>query len=274
MASGELVNQWNVSAGVTWSPAGMDPRALRGGPGLATPARADGFISLATDRRSSISGHADLMHGREPDGGGSSSSLGGGIRWQPAPATALSLAASHERLRHGWQYVAQPADGSGQRHYLLGDLDQRTYAAQLRLERAFSTDLTLELFARPFISAGYYRSFSEVIAPRARRHADRLRRLPATGLMRAGPTFHADLDGDGTADVRFANPEFNVRDVNLNAVLRWEYRPGSTLFLVWTHERNAPGTDGELRLGRDLDRLRTASARNVLMVKATYRWSY
>jgi hypothetical protein len=79
-----------------------------------------------------------------------------------------------------------------------------------------------------------------------------------------------DFDGDGTLDFRFPDPDFNLRSLRGNAVLRWEFRPGSTLFLVWQHDVRDRAPLGDFDLGRDLDALFDAEPTNTLSVKASY----
>jgi hypothetical protein len=83
-------------------------------------------------------------------------------------------------------------------------------------------------------------------------------------------TQHIDLNGDGLIDYTFADRDFNLRTLIGNAVLRWEYRPGSTVFFVWQRQHDAAATEGDFRLGRDLSALWSARAHNRFIVKANY----
>src|SRR5205085_12500412 len=116
----------------------------------------------------------------------------------------------------------------------------------------FSTVLTLQLYTQPFLSAATYSDFKEVVAPRAAQYADRFRRfIPQL----AGSVYTADTDGNGTADLRFDDPAFNVKDFRSNVVLRWEYRPGSTLFVVWSQGRHSDAEATPFRLSNDATNL-------------------
>ena len=132
---------------------------------------------------------------------------------------------------------------------------------------AFSPTLTLQLYAQPFLSAARYAGFKEVVDPRAGTYANRFRRFAP---VRAGDVYEADLDGDARIDLRFDDPAFNVKRFHSNAVLRWEYRRGSTLFVVWSQGREAEGGDPSFRLGRDALALFRVEPTNVLLVK----WSH
>jgi hypothetical protein len=81
---------------------------------------------------------------------------------------------------------------------------------------------------------------------------------------------HVDFDGDGRVDYRFADRDFNVRSLIGNAVLRWEYRPGSTIFLVWQRQQEEEVGLGDFDFGRDLDALWGSPAHNRFIVKVNY----
>ena len=123
-----------------------------------------------------------------------------------------------------------------------------TTSLTTRLSYTFTPNLSLQLYAEPFISAGDYDGFMQVADPRAAHFSDRF------------ATFGGDAE----------NPDFNVRALRSNAVLRWEYRPGSALFLVWSQGREAFSDYGDYEFGRDADRLFGSKATNVLLLKATY----
>jgi hypothetical protein len=152
-------------------------------------------------------------------------------------------------------------------HYILGALDRTTTALTTRVDLAFSPTLTLQLYAQPFLSAGSYSDFKEVVAPRSKAYADRFRPL---ALQLRDNVYSSDQNGDGIVDIEFDNPAFNVREFRSNTVLRWEYRPGSTFFVVWSQGRHSDG-DGAFQLSRDAAELFRTAPENVLLLKMS-RW--
>ncbi|HEX3234703.1 MAG TPA: DUF5916 domain-containing protein, partial [Gemmatimonadales bacterium] len=182
------------------------------------------------------------------------------------------------RTVSGWQYVDQPAEVASPTsvHFVTGRLDQATVSLTARADFAFSRNMTLQLYAQPFLSAGSYTDFKEVRDPRASKAADRV--VPyATNQIAYEPTdrtYGIDLDGDAIPEYTFANPDFNQKNFNLNMVWRWEYRPGSTIYLVWTQARDVPGTNGNVALGSGLDALFQGPATNVLLGKVSYRFGF
>src|ERR1041384_1688556 len=183
------------------------------------------------------------------------------VQWQPSTSVTLALGPSLSRQKSDMFYVDQ-ASTSTTPHYVVGAIDWTTVGLTTRLDVAFAPNLTFQLYAQPFLSAARYRDFKEVADPRAGTYANRFRRFTPALLA---DSYEADLDGDGAADVRFDDPAFNVKRFRSNAVLRWEYRPGSTVFVVWSQGRDAETDDGAFRLGRDAgDLFRAAPGNGVL----------
>jgi hypothetical protein len=170
-----------------------------------------------------------------------------------------------------WQFVANRTAG-GDAHYVRGRLAQSTAALTLRAGYTFTPELSLQVYAQPFISAGSYRDFARVTTPAAAAFADRFTPYSDAqlGYDAAAGAYQVDADADGVPDFSFGDPDFTVRELRSNVVLRWEYRPGSTLFLVWSQGRSMSDGGGRLRLGPDLGDLLRAPGTNTLTVKASY----
>ena len=136
-----------------------------------------------------------------------------------------------------------------------------------------SPTLSLEVFAQPFISSSRFSAFKEYARPRSGERLVYGRDVGTILERQAGPGTRYEVDPDGAgpaAPFSFNNPDFNFRSLRGNAVLRWEYRPGSTLFLVWTQDRSDTGPEGNLNLGRDRHELFAARPNNIFLVKVNY----
>jgi hypothetical protein len=167
------------------------------------------------------------------------------------------------------------------RRYVFADLRQNTVSMNARINITLSPRVTMEIFAQPLISSGDYESLKELRAPRTfdfnRFGVDAGTMAPIDG----GRRFQIDPDGAGPAtSFNLANRDFNVRELRSNAVFRWEWRPGSTLFLVWQQTRSGeleasdPGSPlnrvGNFRFGRDAGDLFDLHPDNILLIKASY----
>ena len=165
------------------------------------------------------------------------------------PSTALSL---NPRIEFGrnlsqTQWI-ENLDHDAGTHYVFGRIDQTTIGISIRANYTIRPTLTLQIYARPFVSAGAYSNFKELVDGRARRDEDR----------------YAPFAYDGT-------PDFNFQSFRTTNVLRWEYRPGSALFVVWQQAREGDLEQGDFRLGRDLRGPFSTPATNVFLVKVS-RW--
>jgi hypothetical protein len=159
------------------------------------------------------------------------------------------------------------------RRYVFAGITQRTLSMNTRLNITFSPNLTLELFAQPFIASGDYTDFKEFAAPR------QLTKLVygqdigslATEDVDGTRQYTIDPDGSGPAEpFQFSEPDFTLRSLRGNAVLRWEYSPGSTLFLVWTRSSSSTLDFGTLDLNRDTGALFEGPADNIFLIKINY----
>ncbi|MGW8265628.1 MAG: DUF5916 domain-containing protein, partial [Longimicrobiales bacterium] len=154
--------------------------------------------------------------------------------------------------------------------YIFGELEQTTLSMETRLNVTFTPNLTLELFAQPFIASGDYLQLMELRAPRTFEF-NRYGVDVGTIHPDEDGDFIIDPDGDGPAEAfTVSNPDFNRVSLRGTGVLRWEWRPGSTLFLVWQQSRSNYYDDGNFDFGRDADAMWNSRADNIFMLKATY----
>ncbi len=203
---------------------------------------------------------------------------------RPASNWELEIGPSYSRQRDGAQYVTQLEDALYEptfgRRYLFGDLQRRTLSMETRLNVAFSPDLSLQLYAQPLISSGDYLTYRQLLRPESYDFNDFAEGTAAVadGVVSCvgGTTClvdddrYFDFDGDGQADFDTSERDFNIRSIRGNAVLRWEYRPGSLIYLVWQHSRRERLDVGDFDLGRDLGGLFEAPAENVFILKMSY----
>jgi hypothetical protein len=151
-----------------------------------------------------------------------------------------------------------------------------------RLNMTFSPTLSLQVYAQPFLSSGDYQSYKQLSRSESYLF-DLLSEgehfvgddgvdvcLSGRSCLDGNGRRHLDLDGDGAVDFSLSDRDFNLRSLIGNAVLRWEYRPGSTIFLVWQRRQADWAQVGDFALSRDLDGLLAAESDNVFMVNMNY----
>ncbi len=156
----------------------------------------------------------------------------------------------------------------GQR-YVFATMHQTEFSAGLRLNWTFTPQLSFQLYMQPLISAGDFHDFKEL----ARKKSYNFNHYGQNGstIDLHDGTYTVDPDGDGPAGIlEFSDPDFNYNSLRANAVLRWEYLPGSTFYLVWTQSRSFEAESGRFRFEQSLEDLRQVNPDNIFMVKMNY----
>jgi hypothetical protein len=284
----ELLNYWAIDASASWEPEVADRTATRGGPLMLRPRSWDARFSIRTDRRRAVSLQPRVSYSSSALDAGSRLDLSLEASLRPTSRVEIELEPSWERRTDGAQYVTTsealryaPTFGA---RYVFADLERREVSLETRVNVAFSPDLSLQLFAQPLISTGDYLAYKQLVAPESFAF-DVFEEsafagdagAPSCGGGRtcvdAYDTRYVDFDGDGAADDAFDDADFNVRSLVGNAVLRWEYGPGSTVFLVWQRQQRDRADVGDFAFGRDAGALFRSPADNVFMVKVNYWWT-
>jgi hypothetical protein len=263
-ANFQLENFWNGWVGVNHELEGLDGRALRGGPMFRREAQTNFWGGLGSDPGKAVQVNVNTFGNVRPESDSWQVNVSPNVRIRPSGRATFNIGAFVNRRADDRQWVRRIE--TDEDHYLFGRIDQTTAGATLRMDYAFTPTLSLQLYAQPFVSAGTYGAFKQVADPMASRYEDR---FTATDVRMEADDYLTDLDGDGEYE-SFGNPDFNVRQFQSNAVLRWEYRPGSALFVVWSQGRSASVGDRGFDLSRDLSGLFDLHPTNVFMVKLSY----
>ncbi|HEU4561525.1 MAG TPA: DUF5916 domain-containing protein [Longimicrobium sp.] len=274
--SGTFKNFWNGSLTLGYQPPYMDDRITRGGPLAYAVSMWRVTASGGSDRRKPLYASWSGTH-QHYQGGEFLSSLSTTFTLRPSASLQASVGPSWMRLGSQGQFVTVRADplatGTFGRRYVFADVKQTTVSLNTRLAWTFTPDLSLEVFAQPYVSAGDFENYKEFLTPGTYDFGVYGKGYGTLVPEESG--FRVDPDGPGPAEsfVVGAVPgqrDFTFRSLRGNAVLRWEYRPGSTLFFVWTQDRGAEYVRGVLDAGRDLAGAFSEPARNVFLIKATY----
>jgi hypothetical protein len=158
------------------------------------------------------------------------------------------------------------------RRYVFAALRQTEVSMTTRLNWILSPRMSLQVYAQPLISSGAYSGFKEFTTPRRFEFARYGVERGTIAYDAGADEYRVDPDGSGpAAQLTFKNPDFNFKSLRMNAVFRWEWRLGSTLYVVWTQNRTNDANPGEFELGRDVDRLFGARPDDIFLVKFSYR---
>lgn len=278
-AFGQFRNYWNLGAFAIYRPALLDDRLTRGGPVVKRPGSMFYSVNLNTDARKRVLFSLSPSLGRNTEGYGNQD-LFGQVRVRAASNISITLSPSVSHSTNARQYVGRFADPTATafygNRYLFADIEQKTVSLETRLSLVFTPTLSFELYAQPFISSAHYTRFKEIAAPRSLATVTYgedagtvTTDLDAEGRV---SRYHVDPDGSGPIpELVVGNPDFNLRSLRGNAVLRWEYRPGSTVYFVWTRTgSDVASYTGDLSFSRDVSALFSAKADNIFLVKVNY----
>ncbi|MBT6376464.1 MAG: carbohydrate binding family 9 domain-containing protein [Gemmatimonadales bacterium] len=267
-ASFTWTNFWTTRLSARFSLPAQSQRLTRGGPSMGTPFGWTSSLNLGNRASSQTRWTLKLDYGRD-DLGRRTEGVNGRVSMVPSPRWQVSLSPSYDHEINPRQYVSVRGGGGpatyGSR-YLFAFTDRTTFAMETRLSFTLKPDVNLELYAQPFAASGRYYNFGELEAAGSRF----LRTYGTDGTTISAPGTGARTVVDGADSFVIPNRDFNVKSFRSTMVLQWEWRPGSTLYLVWQQDRSDTEAIGN-RVGLD-DPFRALSATgsNYFAIKASY----
>ncbi len=236
-----FANNWSTGVGVNVNAAVFDDRATRGGPGAYSNPQRSVWNYLETDARQRLSAGIFMFNLTDRQGS-AVHDVNPEITWRPSSFVRVSAGLGFTRNRDQSQWIE-----NRDQQYIFGRIDQRTVGLRTRVNYTVTPSLSIQIYAEPFVSAGAYSDFKALVDGRTKDYARRF----------------APVQYDGS-------PDFNYRSFRTTNVLRWEYKPGSTLFVVWQQGREDVADRGSFDFHRDFGGVFRAPAHNVFLVK----WAY
>ncbi len=268
----QFSNYWKTWMNLEWGLGGFSTAQLRGGPTIRTNGSQGFSTGINSDERRDFRMSLAGGHYRNRGNSNRSSNINFSIRYRPRNAVNIEFSPFYRMNRNQAQYVTTRSFQEADR-YLLGQIDQKTLGITFRANYSVTPNLSFQYYGQPFISAGLYSKLKRVTNPRADRVQDRFHTFSANEIIydATEDKFDFDENRDGTTDYSINNPNFKFRQFRSNFVMRWEYTPGSTLFLVWAQERTGFGSQGNFSAGNDLKALFEVYPSNFFLVKFN-RW--
>jgi len=270
--NGTFNSLWSFSADLGWGLRTFDDKGTRGGPLLERPAgwhlgggfRSDGRKSWAFGLNGFSTGNIEGTRG----GGG-----GLDVVYRPQGSVDFTASVAYQAFNYDQFYVTQRVDDAATstygRRYLFSALDQDQLSLTFRLNWVLTPNLSLQWYAQPFVATGDYDRYSYVRTPSAYDYATYGEDGSTISYDEATNRYTATA-GPGAAAVTFTNPDFRLRSLRSNLVVRWEYLPGSTLFVVWNQNRASQVGDPRFNSLKDVWGIWDDPMQNVLLVKVNY----
>ena len=273
-ASMGLKNYWNVWTGGNFTTSSLSTGILRGGPMMKTPGSASVRLGFSTDYRKKL--ELDV-HSYGSWGYGHFSknlSAGIGLSYKPTNWLSLSLNPSYSKSFSQLQYVTQ-TDYNGTDRYIFASIDQNVLSTSLRVNVNLSPNLTVQYWGQPFVASGKYHDYKYITQPMASKFNDRFAVYSPDQIDLSDNEYLIDENLDGINDYSFDRNDFNFQEFLSNLVVRWEYSPGSTLYLVWSQTRQGNNDSGVMDFVNDLGDLFSRNndrPHNIFLIKFSYRF--
>ncbi len=255
----QLLNYYEFGWHFAYNPQTLNDRRTRGGPLSINRPGYQIDLNANSDGRKSIV--ASVYGGTYQSAQDRSTYAGASLSIRPVSNVSVSVGPNLSWETTPVQYVTQYADSTATltfaQRYVFASLKATELSASIRLNWTFNPKLSLQFYGQPLISAGDFADYKALARPRS---------------------FAFDHWNDGTSSFDSTtftprNDDFNFKSLRGNAVLRWEYLPGSTIYLVWTQSREDFENTGSFNLGNSLHRLTRSRPDNIFMVKLTYWWN-
>jgi hypothetical protein len=231
-------NYWYVFGGGGKEWEALDDRTTRGGPVVRRPGNDDISFGFGNDQQKKVYYELSYEKYRAHDGT-KFAATNLTLNYRPTSNLLLSVSPSYGFEHDATQYVDLTTDD----RRIFSQLDQHSFQIGTRVEWTATSRVSFQLYTQPLIATGAYYGFKELAEPRT------------------GSYFSSNYSG---------NPDFDFRSVRASAVARWEFRPGSAVYLVWNENRSDTTSNGDFRLGRDLRAIKGAPSHDVFLVKVSY----
>lgn len=264
----EFKNFWSYGFSLTRTFEEISNTELRGGPQMKSPGNTSFNWWVNSDHRKRLQVETGTWHQWGDENSMRAWEVWAWLSVRPMEQWSITINPFYNVRRDDMQYVDSVDD-----RYIFGTINQKTSGFTLRMNYSVTPDLSIELYGSPFISAGEYDQFKRITNSTADQYLDRFEEYAVADVSynEGDDIYEFDEDGDAQADFEIDDPDFNFRDFNSNLVIRWEYSAGSTLFLVWSQNRNSFVSRGNFRFRNDLDNLFNERPDNVFLIKFN-RW--
>lgn len=268
----QFVNYTGIAASASYNLPTLSDTKTRGGPLMEIPGSPSVYTSYSSDERQTFAYDIAVNAYRNPEMP-VSWGISGDAGWKVTQALDIELSPSYNVSHTNAQYVTTISDAAATatyaHRYIFAITDQKTLAASIRVNWTFTPDLSLQCYIQPYIVTGIYSDIKELAKPST--YTFNHYGQDGGTITRVDGNYTIDPDGAGPAAAfTIGNPDFNYRSFRLNAVLRWEYLPGSTLYLVWTQSRAATQLYDGLDFERDNRLMFGAPPDNIFLLKMSY----
>ena len=270
-----FANYYAMEISFNYAPAAVNNRKTRGGPQVIEPASREFYLDASTNSNKTVYFEMEFNLSSST---GDYLSLGSYLVIQPSSNLKIKLGPEVSRTLEPVQWVGSYTDASAVntygKRYVFAKLDQTEISANIRFDWVLTPNLSFQVYIQPLISAGKYSEMKMLAKSRSYeftqygKGGSSIKKITSSdGTV----TYKLDADAEGSSpEYAVENPDFNIVSLRGNAVLRWEYMPGSTLYFVWTQSRYSYENTGDFDFSHSYKNMGNAFPDNIFMVKLTY----
>ncbi len=267
-------NYWSAWTGGSLTTNSKSPGTLRGGPMIKLPGRISLRAGFSTDYRKKLSFELYGNYNKGFQNSQKSIYTEASLTYKPTNYLVFRFSPSYNPSFTELQYITQLSYNDNDR-YIFASIDRKTISASFRINLNLSPDLTLQYWGQPFIATGKYYDHKYITSPMTDEYRGRFHTYSTSEKSWDTDHFNIDENTDGTTDYTIGNKDFNFEEFLSNLVVRWEYKPGSSVYLVWSQTRSYSTGIGEMdyfnNMGDLFDRDNNIP-HNVFLVKFSYRF--
>lgn len=270
----QFKNYWEVSAGGNVDGNSLDRYNLRGGPSIKVPGGGSTWWFIESDSRKKLAAELGFIYskGRQDNSQGTRFMLD--VTYRPIKNLELVLGPMYEFGHDRLQYITTVEDVPGNR-YIMARIDNNMLMANIRINFSITPDLSIQYWGQPFVFVGKYTEIKKATETMSTNYYDRFHEFTPEEIVynEQENVYHiTEMDGSNVS-YTIDNPDFKVFEWRSNLVARWEYIPGSAVYLVWSQGRMGDDSIGTPDFGQDMNDLFSIKPHNVFLVKLTYRLS-
>ena len=277
----QFKNYWQFNFSVNADSRSLSQSILRGGPALFMPGDINNFIYLSTDNRKKLFFEFDASMNRGFCDYYRTNGIDFGIVYKPVNSVSVTLMPGYSYGHDDLQYIDllynySVPSSDGQERYVLARLDKKIFSLSARVNISVTPDFSIQFWGQPFLFSGKYSRYKYVTDPRANDYDARFREYAANEISRyyseTDEDFYYSIDenSDGTEDYNFQEPDFRFMQFRSNLVARWEYKPGSVLYLVWSQGRTGYEEDHRFNIHENMKELFDTHPQDIFLIKLSY----
>ena len=270
-ATADFKNKWGFINNLKYKSETLDNQMLRGGNAMLVPSNWTENFTLHNDLSGKVNLNLATIASWSADHAYHDNEYTAGVSVRPVNNFLLSLIANYSLKTDKLQYVDTQLS-SGTPKYILGQINQETLGLTFRIDYNITPEISFQYYGSPFATRGQYSQFKEITDARNANFNNRFRLIQNMTLVN-GDTYQVDENNDHVADYSFRKPDFNFNQFRSNLVFRWEYKPGSQVFVVWSNERTDWLNPGSESLANAASRLSNAAPNNIFLIKFNYWFS-